>query len=59
MVLSIPVGKNTLARTVGGICKNAEIYGHKTNHCLGATRLFQKGVDKQLIICRTGYCGID
>lgn len=58
----IPVGKNTLAKTVGRICKNAEISGHKTNHSLrvtSATRLFQKGVDEQLIMSRTGHRSID
>ena len=58
----VPVGHNTHAKTVHRICKNAQIPGYKTNHSLrvtSATRLFQKGVDEQLIMCRTGHRSID
>ncbi len=47
---SVPVGRNTLAKTVSRICKACGIEGHKTNHLLrvtAATRLFQGGVDEQ------------
>lgn len=48
----MPVGHNTLSRTVGRLCKQAGISGCKTSHLLrvtNATRLFQSGVDEQLI----------
>ena len=58
----VPVGHNTLAKTVHRICESAQILGYKMNHSLhvtSATRLFQKGVDEQLIMCRTGHRSID
>ncbi len=51
-------GHNTLAQTVKHLCKEAGIEGFKTNHSLrvsNATRLFQSGVDEQLIMSRTGH----
>ena len=42
---NVPVGHNTLSRTVARLCKSAGIPGYKTNHSLRvtcATRLFQK-----------------
>ena len=48
-----PVGHNTLAGTVSRICKKAGVSGYKTNHSLrvtSATRLFQNGIDEQLIM---------
>ena len=56
-----PVGHNTLNKTVKQLCKDAGIPGFKTNHSLrvtSATRLFQSGVDEQLIMSRTGHRSI-
>ena len=44
------------------VCSLAGIDGFKTNHSLrvtAATRLFQAGVDEQLIMKRTGHRSID
>ncbi len=52
------VGHNTLGQTVKRLCQEAGIQGFKTNHSLrvsNATRLFQSGVDEQLIMTRTGH----
>ena len=54
-----PMGHNTLANTVPCILKEAGIAGYFTNHSLRATsetRLFDEGVDEQLIMARTGHC---
>ena len=54
----IPIGHNTLGNTVKRMCASAGIEGHKTNHSLRstcATRLFEQGVDEQLIMERTGH----
>ena len=59
---SIPVGHNTLDKTIVRICKNAGITGYKTNHSLRVTlaiRLFQTGIDEQLIIAKTGHRSTD
>ena len=48
----------TLHNTVFRIYSTAGIQGFKTNHSLqvtAATRLFQAGVEKQLIMKRTGH----
>ena len=58
----VPVGHNTLSKTVGRLCKKAGISGYKTNHSLrvtSATRLFQSGVDEQLIMSHTGHRSVD
>ena len=58
----VPEGHNTLSQTVARLCKQAVIAGYKTNHSLrvtSATRLFQSGVDKQLIMSHTGHRSID
>ena len=58
----MPVGHNTLAATVGRICKQAGVSGFKTNHSLrvtSATRMFQNGIDEQLIMSNTGHRSID
>ena len=58
----MPVGHNTLSRTVGCLCEQAGISGFKTNHSLrvtSATRLFQSGVDEQLIMSHTGHRSVD
>ena len=52
---------NTLGNTVKRLCQDAGISGFKTNHSLrvtNATRLFQHGVDEQLIMTRTGHCRV-
>ena len=57
-----PVGHNTLAKTVKRLCETAGISGYKTNHSLrvtNATRLFQSGIDEQLIMARTGHRSLE
>lgn len=59
---SCPIGHCTLSGTVAKMCKAADIPGFKTNHSLRATtatRLYQAGVDEQLIMERTGHHSID
>lgn len=54
----VPIGHNKLGETVKRLCKDANISGYKTNHSLRATcatRLFDEGVDEQLIMQRTGH----
>ena len=58
----MPVGHNTLSQTVSRLCKTAGIPGFKTNHSLRvttATRLFQSGIDEQLIMDRTRHHSVD
>ena len=55
---NLPIGQNVLGKTVGRLCMKAGIQGHKTNHSLRATcatRLFDQGIDEQLIMSRTGH----
>jgi len=57
-----PLGHTTLANTVSRICKLAGIEGYKTNHSLRATatsRLYQAGVDEQLVMERTGHRSLE
>ena len=57
-----PIGHNTLNTTISRICKAAGVTGYKTNHSLRvttATRLFQKGVEEQLIMSRTGHRSVE
>ncbi len=52
------VGMNSLKKVVNNMMKTAGIEGRFTNHSLHAmtvTRMFQKGVDEQLIKCVTGH----
>ncbi|XP_046578507.1 uncharacterized protein LOC124286206 [Haliotis rubra] len=52
------VGKHTLQQTVGKMCKQAGFEGFYSNHSLRATcatRLFQSGIDEQLIARTTGH----
>lgn len=59
---NVPVGHNTLAKTVKRLCERAGISGFKTNHSLrvtSATRLFQSGVEEQLIMSRTGHRSVE
>ena len=54
----VVLGHNVLSTVVLSLCKQAGIVGHRTNHSLcatAATRLFQQGVDEQLIMDNTGY----
>ena len=53
-----PVGHNHISATVARLCRAAGITGFKTNHSLRATstsRLYQSGVDEQLVMERTGH----
>lgn len=62
LVLKKLLGHTTLGKTVGRICKSAGITGYKTNHSLRATtttRLYQSGVDEQLVMERTGHRSLD
>ena len=57
-----PIGHNTLAKTVARVCQAGGVPGFKTNHSLRvttATLLFQRGVDEQLIMARTGHRSIE
>ena len=57
-----PLGHQTLSTTVARLCKSAGISGFKTNHSLratAATRLYQSGVDEQLVMERTGHRSLD
>lgn len=57
-----PLGHNTLNNMVKEMCKAAGVIGFKTNHSLRATtatRLYQAGVDEQLIMERTGHRSLD
>ena len=52
------VGHNILGGVVKRLCASAGLQGHFTNHSLratAATRLFEAGVDEQLIMQRTGH----
>ena len=56
------IGVHTLSSTVKRLCEKAGIEGYKSNHSLrvtAATRLFQSGVDEQLIMERTGHRSTD
>ena len=57
-----PIGVNTLQRMVSELCKTAGVSGFKTNHSLRVTtaiRLFQNGLDEQLIMERTDHRSLD
>ena len=52
------VGQNYLADIISKICHNAGLTGYRTNHSLrtsAASRLYQKGVEEQLIQEQTGH----
>ena len=56
-----PYGHNKLSSTVKHLCSKAGITGYETNHSLRATatsRLYQAGVDEQLVMERTGHHSI-
>ena len=57
-----PVGHNPLQQTVPKLMKAAGFKGFYYNHSLRvttATRLFNEGVDEQLIMARTGHSSTD
>ena len=57
-----PIGHNTLDQTVARLCSMAGITGFRTNHSLRsttATRLYQAGVDEQLIMETTGHRSLE
>ena len=59
---SKPIGHNVLNQTVARLCSEAGMGGYRTNHSLratAATRLYQVGVDEQLIMERTGHCSLE
>ena len=59
---TLPAGHNTLCTTMRRLCSEAGIPGYVTNHSLRvttATRLFQNGVNEQLIMARTGHRSTD
>jgi integrase len=59
---SRPYGKNSLGKLMKLLCESAGIEGAKRNHSLRATcatRLYQAGVDEQLIMERTGHRSVD
>lgn len=54
----VPIGVHTLENTVKSLCAEAGLCGNFTNHSLratSATRLYQHGVDEQLIQEVTGH----
>ena len=54
---NVPVGHNKLAGTVKRLCEEGGISGYRTNHSLratAATRMYDMGVDEQLICEKTG-----
>ena len=57
-----PIGHNKLEGTVARLCRQAGIPGYRTNHSLratAATRLYQSGIDEQLVMERTGHRSLD
>ncbi len=59
---SKPLGHNTLSKTICRLCKTAGIEGFKTNHSLratAATRLYELGVDEQMVMERTGHRSLE
>ena len=59
MVRKKTYGHNKLSSTVKRLCSKAEITGYKTNHSLRASRLYQAGVDEQLVMERTSHHSIE
>ncbi|CAC5398261.1 unnamed protein product [Mytilus coruscus] len=53
-----PIGRHSLANIVASICQEAGIGGYRTDHSLrasAATRMYDAGVDKELICEVTGH----
>ena len=63
LVLCYTIGTlYSLGRIISRICKEADIGGYKTNHSLratAATRLYQSGVDEQLVMERTRHRSLE
>ena len=58
----LPLGHSNLDSTVRRLFKTAGVEGYKTNHSLRATatsRLYQAGVDEQLVMERTGHRSVE
>ena len=58
---TVAVGHNVLGKTVKRLLDQVGVQGHFTNHSLrasAATRLFEAGVDEQLIMMRTGHSSV-
>lgn len=56
-----PVGVNQLGKHTADMCKEAGLEGFFTNHswrATAATRMYQSGVDEQLIMERTGHTSV-
>ena len=59
---SRPLGYHKLGTTVAHLYKSAGIPGYKTNHSLrvtAATRLYDSGIDEQLVMETTGHCSTE
>ena len=59
---TVPIGRNKLSKAVADMCKEGGIMGYKTNHSLratAATRLYESGIDEQLVMERTGHRSIE
>ena len=59
---TVPIGRNKLSKAVADMCKECGIDGYKTNHSLratAATRLYESGIDEQLVMGRTGHRSIE
>ena len=57
-IAELHLNHKTLSEMVPQLCTKAGITGHKTSHSLPATcatRLYQEGVDEQLIMENTGH----
>ena len=57
-----PIGHKTFSKMIANLCSKAVIKGFKTSHSLRATtasRLYHNGIDKQLIMERTGHRSLD
>lgn len=56
------IGHNTLLKTINRMCTAAGIEGHFTIHSLrtsAASHLFEAGIEKQLIMQRTGHHSVE
>ena len=57
-----PLGYQKLGTTVTSLCKWAGILWYRTNHSLwvtAATRLYDSGIDEQLVMESTGHCSME
>ena len=57
-----PIGYNKLDGAVARLCKSTGIPGYRTNSSFrasAATRLYQAGVDEQLVMERTGHQSLE